>query len=129
MEKVSSLSARSLVGRLEYCLMEKEGWLICIARMWKPLLCYAPTINSLSNGWYVFIFIEEAHAIRVLNGLWLIDKGSLMLWRRWSGFDPGLSKMCKRHLWVLLSDLPLPPWTKESLWVIGNILGRFITFY
>ena len=97
--------------------------------MWKPLLDYAPTVSRLSNGWYVFIFLEEAYAIRVLNDLWLIDKESLMLWRRWSGFDPCRLKMCKKHLWVLLSDLPLILWTKESLRVIGNVLGHFITFY
>ena len=128
MEKFLSLSVRSPVGSLEYFHMDKEGWIVWIAKMWKPLLDYTPTVSQLSNGWYAFLFLEEAYESRIINGIWFIDKGYLMLWRWWSRFDPYRSKVHKRHLWVLLLYLPLSLWTRESLRVIGNFLKRFITF-
>ena len=74
----------------------------------------------------MFIFLEEGDAARILDGLWLVGKVSLILCWWWVDFYPGLSRVLKRHLWVLLPHLPLPLWTQESLSKIGNCLGRFI---
>ena len=84
MEKFLSLSVRSPVGSLEYFHMDKEGWIVWIAKMWKPLLDYAPIVSHLSNGWVVFLFLEETDVAKILTRPWLIDKGSLVLWR-WGG--------------------------------------------
>ena len=46
---------------------------------WKPLFDYIPTISLLSNGWIVFVFLEEEHCSRILEGIWRIGGSSLVL--------------------------------------------------
>ena len=79
MERVSSLCSRAIAGRLEYCRMSKAACVEWASEHWKPLFDYIPTISLLSNGWIVFVFQEEEHCSRILNGIWLIEKGSLFL--------------------------------------------------
>ena len=41
-------------------------------------------------------------------------------------FNPILQKVYKRHLWLLLSGLPIQFWSEEILINLGNHLGKFI---
>ena len=81
MERVSSLCSRALIRRLEYCRMSKATWVEWASEHRKPLFDYIPTISLLSNGWIVFVFLEEEHYSRILDGIWRIGKGSLVLGR------------------------------------------------
>ena len=67
MERVGNLCSMDLIGRLEYCSMGKKEWLEWALQYWKPLLTYVPTISLLSNGWLVFVFLEDDHASRILE--------------------------------------------------------------
>ena len=69
MDRVTSLCSRALVGRLEYCKMNKASWVSWASENWKPLLTYLPTISLLSNGWIVFVFLEADHATLILNNI------------------------------------------------------------
>ena len=79
-------------------------------------------MSRLSNGWFVFMFLEDGDALRILDRRWLIGKGCLVLSRWWLDFDPELFKVHKRHLWVLLPNLPLPFWSQEELCGIAKVL-------
>jgi hypothetical protein len=47
--------------------------------------------------------------------------------KRWRvSFDPTKEYFQCRHLWVLLSGLPLQWWNKKALTEIANGLGRFL---
>ena len=94
---------------------------------WKPLFNYIPTISLLSNGWIVFVFLEPEHCTQALEGIWRIGKGSLVLGRWHSNFDPLRERITKRHLWVLLPHLPFPLWNRQILEGIGDTIGRFIS--
>ena len=90
MEKFYALSTRALVRRLEYCCLDKASWTDWISNFWR--------VSKLTNGWYIFLFLEEVDVIRVLEGRWLIGENSLVLCRSWVGFDPEYSRVLK---WVV----------------------------
>ena len=115
MDKVETLCRRVLISRLEYCSMSKEGWVDWATLHWTPLIHYAPSISLLENRWLVFVFIEESDASLILDKLWPILDGSLVLKKWHSGFDPLTERVTIRHLWVLLPALPFPLWRRISL--------------
>jgi len=49
----------------------------------------------------------------------------LKCWR--VAFDPLTEYFHYRHLWVLLSGLPLYLWNEGAMRVVGDALGRYIT--
>ena len=108
MDQVSSLCSRALVGRLEYCRLGKKAWMDWVGDYWKPLLTYITTIILLSNSWIVFVFLDAAHASLILEKIWRIGLGSLVLGRWHSHFDPLRERVAKHHLWVLLPHIPFP---------------------
>ena len=126
MDRVSSLCTRALIGRLEYARMNKLEWIEWATANWKPLIDYVPTISLFSKGWIVFVFLEEAHCMNILEGIWWMGTGSLVLDRWHPHFDPLKERVVKRHLWVLLPHLPFPLWNKEFLISISKSLGRFV---
>jgi len=50
----------------------------------------------------------------------------MLKWWRVS-FDPTHEYFQFRHLWVLLSGLPLNFWSVKALMAIGNTIGHFIS--
>lgn len=79
LDRVSTLCSRALIGRLEYCKMDKLSWVSWATENWKPLFDYVPTISLLSRGWIVFVFLDPIHCTRVLDRMWRAGKGSLVL--------------------------------------------------
>ena len=69
LDRVTTLCSRALIGRLEYCKMDKASWVCWANEHWKPLFNYVPTISLLSNGWIVFVFLEAEHCSHVLDGI------------------------------------------------------------
>ena len=108
MERVEALCSQELIGRLEYCQMGKKEWVSWALEHWKPFLSYVPMISLLARGWIVFVFLEDSHATTILNSLWRIGGGSLVLDRWHVNFDPLRERVKKRHLWVFLLALPFP---------------------
>lgn len=106
--------------------MDKNSWVSWANEHWKPLFNYIPTISLLSRGWIVFVFLDPVHCTRVLDQMWRVGKGSLVLGRWHANFDPCKEKVSRRHLWVLLPQLPFPLWSKSILEGIGNTIGRFV---
>ena len=124
---MEALYSRTLIGRLEYVQMGKKDWISWASKHWKPLFSYVPTISLLAKGWLVIVFSEEAHASFVLNSLWCIREGSLVLDHWHVHFDPLRERIKKRHLWVLLPGLPFPLWSCALLEGVGNTPGHFVT--
>ena len=79
MNRVGALCSRALIGRLEYCTMSNEGWVEWETLHWKPLIHYVPSISLLANRWLVFVFMEESNASLILDKLWSVLDGSLVL--------------------------------------------------
>ena len=96
LDRVEALSRCALIGRLEYVSMEKKDWLSWATEFWKPFLSYIPTISLLARGWIVFVFLENAHATEVLNRLWRVGKGSLVLDHWYVNFDPAHERVQKK---------------------------------
>ena len=101
MDRVSSLCSHALIGHLEYARMTKLAWVEWATTNWKPLIDYVPTISLLSRGWIVFVFLEETHCTQILEGIWRMGTGSLVLDRWHPRFDPLKERISKRHLWVI----------------------------
>ena len=76
LDRVEALCKHALIGRLEYTRMEKNNWQLWATENWKPMFSYTPSISLLARGWIVIVFLEEAHALTVLNSLWRIREGS-----------------------------------------------------
>ena len=126
MEKVGTLCRRALIGRLEYCSLMKEGCVEWATSYWKPLIHYVPSISLLENKWLVFVFIKEPDASLILEKLWPVFYGSLVLKQSHSRFDLLTKRVTIRHLWVLLPALPFPLWNKDVLIDLANLLGWFV---
>ena len=79
LDRAKALCACALIGRLEYVSMEKKDWFAWATEHWKPFLTYVPAMSLLVRVWIVFVFLEDAHVTKVLNRLWRVGKGSLVL--------------------------------------------------
>ena len=108
LDRVSELCQRALIGRLEYCSLNKEEWVSWATQHWKPILTYVPTISLLANRWLVFVFLDDSDASRILDSLWTIGDGSLVLSQWHTNFDPVKERVTKRNLWVIMHALPFP---------------------
>ena len=106
--------------------MSKDGWVDWATLHWKPLIHYVPSISLLANNWLVFVFLEESDASLILENLWPVLEGSVVLKKWHSGFDPLTERVAVRHLWVLLPALPFPLWNKDVLINLANLLGQFV---
>ena len=84
------------------------------------------TISLLANQWLVIVFIEDDDASCILNSLWIIENGSLVLSRWHSRFDPLKERVVKHHLWVLFPAFPFPLWNRYFLVGLENTLVRFV---
>ena len=93
---------------------------------WKPILTYIPTISMLAKGWIFFVFMEEEHTSVILDSLWRIGKGYLVLGRWHVHFEPLWERVTKHNLWVLLPSFPFPLSSKGILEGIANTIGRFV---
>ena len=71
----------------------------------------------------MLVFLEDAHASTILDSLWRIGAGSLVLSRWHAHFDPFRERVRKRNLWVLLPALPFPLWSWGFLEGIANTIG------
>ena len=80
----------------------------------------------MANNWLVFVFLEESDASLILEKLWPVLEGSVVLKKWHLGFDPLTERVAVRHLWVLLPALPFPLWNKDVLINLENLLGRFV---
>ena len=98
MDRVESLCRRTLIGRLKYISMSKDGWVDWATLHWKPIIHYVPAISILVRGWIVFVFHEDEHASSILNRPWRVGKGSLVLDRWHVNFDLAHERIKKRHL-------------------------------
>ena len=93
LDRVEALCSHALIGILEYVSMDKKDWFAWATEHWKPFLSYVPAINLLVRGWIVFVFLEDAHATQVLNRLWRVGKGSLVLDHWHVNFDPACERV------------------------------------
>ena len=98
MDRVESLCQRALIGRLEYTTLTKDGWVDWATHHWKPIIHYVPSISLLANNWLVFVFLEESDASLILENLWPVHEGSVILKNWHSGFDPLTERVAVRHL-------------------------------
>ena len=70
--------------------------------------------------------MDVAYATLILDKIWHIGSGSLVLGRWHSHFDPLRERVSKRHIWVLLPHLPFPLWNLHILEGIANTIGKFV---
>jgi hypothetical protein len=88
LEDACTMAMCMLVGRLSYrkfCHTPLEDW---VASNWKPLLGYSLEVFYLSQGWFGFRCRTSEDASLLLDTLWVVDGGSIML-KRWRiNFDP-----------------------------------------
>jgi hypothetical protein len=126
LEEAVNLALNTLVGRFSYhsrCSTPLHTW---VKMNWTTILGYALELFFLPRGWFGFKFKSTNDVVKILDRLWSYDGGSLML-KRWRiSFDPTQGYFQFKHLWVLLSGLPLNLWNTKALMAIGNALGRFI---
>jgi hypothetical protein len=127
LEETCRLALCGLVGRLSYSYLANSPMSDWITKNWVPVLGYAPELLCLTKGWMGFICKSLEDADILLKKLWVIGGSNLML-KRWRvAFDPRTETLPVRHLWVLLSGLPLHLWNEGALRAIGDALGHFIT--
>ena len=88
--------ALGLIGHFDFIKLNKEDHLAWVTEHWNPLINYVPNIIILTNSWVVFLFLESKDAQNMLDRLWVINYGSLVLDKWHLGFDPLRKKNVKR---------------------------------
>jgi len=88
LDRVKHLSDCAMVGRLENVKVPFKTVRDWIKLHWKPILHYSPLFSTLINGWYIFHFLTIKDRERITAGPWLIGRGSLVLHKWSTGFNP-----------------------------------------
>jgi len=78
------------------------------------------------KGWFYFIFRTLEDAERVLQQVWVVNDGSLMLKCWHLVFNLEKENVRLRHLWVLLLGCPLALWSLEAFKLIEHAIGKFL---
>jgi len=115
-----------MVGRMENVKVSFEVLRDWIKVHWKPILHYAPLFSTLINGWYIFHFLSVKDRECISTCPWLIGRGSMVLHRWSTGFNPAHERVRVRHLWVSLWGLPVQFWHKKILVALANEIGKFL---
>ena len=63
--------------------------------------------SMLVNKWIWFHFLLEKNTAMILGMSWVIGRGSLVLDRWRSTFNPSKEKAVNKHLWLLFLGFPL----------------------
>lgn len=126
LDRIVSLQKHALVGRWHFPSMEDGQFRIWIGDNWNALLGYIPKIVRLMNNWYSFHFLKEQDLEIIFSLPWVHDKSFLALHKWYIGFNPLRSTPQNNYIWVKLLSLPIELWSKETLAVIGNAIGKFI---
>jgi hypothetical protein len=102
---------------------EIDRW---VADRWGPVLGYTPIVYIICKGWYFFLYKSAEDTNRILNSVWIVKGGSLMLKRWHVAFNPEKELIRFRHLWVIIPGCPLAIWNREAFMEIGNTIGKFL---
>ena len=98
LDHVKHLSECALVGRMENVKVSFEALREWLQVHWKPILLYTPLFSTLINGWYIFHFLSAKDRENIEKISWFIGRGSMVL-QRWStNFNPAHSRVMVRHL-------------------------------
>ena len=93
---------------------------------WTGLQGEGLVINSLANGWFIFLFRCREDADQICSRVWTYGKTSFQL-KQWTTlFDAKIEQLDTILIWVYLPGLPLELWNLAYLSEIGNELGIFI---
>jgi hypothetical protein len=115
LEDACMMALCTLVGRFSYCKFVQvpiESW---VESTWKPLLGYSPEVFYVARGWLGFKCRNPEDASLLLESLWVVEGGNIIL-KHWRiTFDPSKDYFQFCHLWVLLPGLPLQWWNKWDL--------------
>ena len=115
LEDTCRMELCALVGWISYISLSNVSLEVWIRNQWLPLLGYSPEVIYLTKGWLGFICNSPKGASLLLSSLWVFGGSSLML-KRWRiAFNPDTDYFQFRHLWVLLSGLPLYLWNEGAL--------------
>jgi len=117
----------TLVGRLCYRHLCKTDLAVWVQNSWRPFLGYVPEISFLTRGWLSFHLCSPKDSTLILDWLWQLDDGNLMLKRRRISFDPSEDYFRLWHFLVLFPSLPLYLWNEKAFEPVGNTLGWFVS--
>jgi hypothetical protein len=71
---------------------------------WAGKVDNLPTIQTLSNGWFMFRFQSQVDTTKILNAPWCFDSSSMLL-KRWSPlFDTSHERIDELPIWVHFLD-------------------------
>ena len=114
------------MGKFEFPKLSRDDILEGMRAVWKPLLKFVPRVILLANRWIIFQFLSEEDRMVIESQFLAIGHGSLVLERWHVGFDPLMSSLSKRHLWVILLNFLVHCWNLKGFMSVVNSLGRFI---
>ena len=115
-----------LTKKVEFVKLTRMKLLDWIHDQWKSFIQKILRVLTLVNSWFMFHFLSEEDRKVVEEWLWVFGKGSLVL-SRWNvHFDPRMSTLAKRHLWVILPGFPLFFCNINAFTVVANSTGNFI---
>ena len=93
---------------------------------WTGLEGESPVINSLTNGWFSFLFRCREDVDQVRSRVWTYGKTLFQL-KQWTPlFKAETEQLDTIPVWVFLLGLPLEFWNPAWLNEIENELGTFI---
>jgi hypothetical protein len=126
LEETCCMELCGLFGRVSYHYLAQETLQTWMEKSWNPSLGYTPEVLYLAKGWLGFIYRSPEDTNILLASRWVFG-GSSLMFKRWRGaFDPATDYFLQRHLWVLLSGLPIHLCNEGALKSIGDALGTFI---
>ncbi|KAJ6392524.1 hypothetical protein OIU84_029086 [Salix udensis] len=93
------------------------------SRVWRQ--CGLEHVMATSNGFTIFRFktTDEMHAV-MAKGPWMFGGKNIVLqqWHPHFCFDK--NKISKMPVWIRLTGLPFPLWTKQGLSLVATMVGR-----
>ena len=74
---------------------------------------------------FIFLLVEY-WKILIEYKFWVIESGTLVVFRWHSGFNPWKERLKKMNIWVVLLGFPLPCWNLAIFMVVAKAIGHFI---
>ncbi|KAJ9169078.1 hypothetical protein P3X46_020546 [Hevea brasiliensis] len=115
---------RAMVVRLLGCRIGYKALCNRLNALWNPT---GAKIWELGNDYFLIKFTNETDFHRaLLDGPWLMQ-GSYLLVQPWHlGFDIQDISFCIAMIWMRFPGLPIHPYQKQVLSVIGSVSGHVV---
>jgi len=124
--RVPKMVEMTVMGRINGRHLGKNSLREWVNFSWARKVDSFPTIQTLSNGWFMFRFQSQVNTTNILNVPWCFNSSSMLV-KRWSPlFNVSHKRIDELPIWVFFPRLTVDLWTPKDSEYLGNELGRYM---